>query len=64
MNALLPVLAAVSEPAPAGRSSPIGIAIVLLCLAALAAAGILAAVRGRRGGNGRPGGDAGTPPAP
>ena len=48
MNALL--LAAVSEPAPAGRSSALGIAIILLCLAALAAAGVLAAVRGRRGG--------------
>ena len=34
MNALL--LAAVSEPAPAGRSSALGIAIILLCLAALA----------------------------
>ncbi len=48
MNALL--LAAVSEPAPAGRSSALGIAIILICLAALAAAGVLAAVRGRRRG--------------
>ena len=30
---LLPLLAAVSEPAPAGRSSSAGIAIILLCLA-------------------------------
>lgn len=48
MNALL--LAAVSEPAPAGRSSALGIAIILLCLAALAAAGVRAALRGRRRG--------------
>ena len=44
MNALL--LAAVSEPAPAGRSSALGIAIILLCLAALAAWAVFAAARG------------------
>ena len=48
------LLAAVSEPAPAGRSSSLGIAIILLCLAALAAVGVLAALRGGRRGGGEP----------
>lgn len=51
MSTLLPVLAAVSEPAPAGRSSPLAIAIILVCLAALAGAAVLAATRGGRRGD-------------
>ena len=48
MNAVL--LAAVSEPAPPGRSSPVGIAIILLCLAAGIALAAFAAIRRRKGG--------------
>lgn len=46
MNPLL--LAAVSEPAPPGQSSSLGIAIILLCLAAGVVLAVFAAV-GRRG---------------
>lgn len=50
MNAIL--LAAVSEPAPPGRSSALGVAIILICLAALAAWAVRVALRGRRNGGG------------
>ena len=53
MSMLLPVLAAVSEPAPAGRSSPLAIAIILVCLAALAGVAVLAATHGGRRGDDR-----------
>ena len=46
MNA--PLLAAVSEPAPPGQSSPLGIAIILLCVAVGIAFAVLAAIRRRR----------------
>ena len=46
MNALL--LAAVSEPAPPGQSSPLGIAIILLCVAAGIACAVGFAIRRRR----------------
>ena len=54
---LLPLLAAVSEPAPPGRTPAAGVAVILLCLAA----GIALAVRAflRRGD-----GEGGTPPPP
>ncbi len=45
MNALL--LAAVSEPAPPGRTSSLGVAIILLCLAAGVALSVFLAARGR-----------------
>ena len=52
---LIPLLAAVSEPAPPGRTPAAGVAVILLCLAA----GISLAVRAflRRGD-----GEGGTPP--
>ena len=46
MNA--PLLAAVSEPAPPGQSSPLGIAIILLCVAVGIAFAVRAAIRRRR----------------
>ena len=45
MNDLL--LAAVSEPAPPGRTSSLGVAIILLCLAAGVALAVLLAARNR-----------------
>ena len=43
------ILAAVSEPAPAGQSSSLGIAIILVCLATGIALAVLAAIRGGGG---------------
>ena len=51
MNTLL---AAVSEPAPAGQSSSLGIAIILVCLAAGIVLAVLAAVRRPGGGDPKP----------
>lgn len=44
-----PILALVSEPAPAGRSSAAGIAIILLCLVAAVVVSVRAAVRHFKG---------------
>ncbi len=57
-----PFFAVVSEPAPAGRSSKAGIAIILLCLAIAVATALRAAVRHLRGGGGCCGGAADPPP--
>ena len=64
MNTIPFALAAVSEPAPAGRSSAAGIAIILVCLAAAVVLAARAAVRHFKGQGGCCGDAAPPPPAP
>ena len=57
-----PILALVSEPAPAGRSSSLGIAIILLCLVIACSLAARAAVRHFKGVGGCCGGGSSEPP--